>query len=144
MIKKILKRASAMGACAKSETASDWKSLAWLLFSPQGREFCTGKQFPDPGLWGEIKRHCPDSEGLNVFIDANFVTLKGRQKIALVGDTHATVMTDGQTTPIVLLVLMHGASVRLKARNNAVVRIEKSGVDCDVVIDKDDSSVILW
>lgn len=144
MIKKILKQATAKGACAKSETASNWGSLAWLLFSPQGREFCTRNAFPDPSLWSQIKRECPGTEELGVYIDAGFLTLRDRKKVALIGQTEATVIADGKTNESVLLVMMHGATAKVKARNYAVVAIEKQGADCIVETDKDDTSVILW
>ena len=39
-IDEILQKALQMGACNKSNGVTDWKTLVWLFFTPQGIEFC--------------------------------------------------------------------------------------------------------
>lgn len=42
----IMQKAISLGACCESGKATDWKSLCWLFFSPQGREFCEHNNYP--------------------------------------------------------------------------------------------------
>ena len=42
----VIGAAALLGACGGSGKVSDWRSLVWLFFSPQGREFCGEKGFP--------------------------------------------------------------------------------------------------
>ena len=45
-VNDILNEAVKLGACEASGKATDWKSLSWLFFSPQGIESLK-KNFPD-------------------------------------------------------------------------------------------------
>lgn len=137
-INNVMKSALRLGACAKSEGVSDWKSLVWLFFTPQGREFCEKHNFPSIEMFremkGEISRH-------NVFVDAGNIVCANRADIALVGNTSAELTYSGvECTHKV--VLMHGAKVRIKASNYAVVLIVNIG-GCEVEIEKDETAVIL-
>lgn len=142
MIKKIMKAAQAAGACSKSEKASDWASLAWLLFSPQGGEFCITHNFPYPTMWSEIKRNC-DTTRFGVYIDEDYISLKDCENIALIGRTEAHLHFD-RPDKAHRVVMMQGAKATIKATNYAVVNIITTGADCDVTIDKDETSIILW
>ena len=142
MIKKITKAAAALGACSKSAEATDWRSLAWLLFSPQGREFCEQHNFPSVPMWSEIKREC-DAEKYGVFIDAGYIHIHDRENVAVIGKTNATLHFSSPDRAHRVIV-MHGGSVTIKARNYAVVNVVKVGTDTEVTIDKDETAVILW
>lgn len=141
-IKKIHDTASALGACTRMVEASDWRSLARLLFSPQGREFCEWNNFPDISLWGEIKRHC-DTAKLGIFIDAGKIRVAGNENIALIGKTDAVLEFD-KPSKAHRVILMHGAKATVKATNYAVVLVVKISPECEVKIDKDETSTILW
>lgn len=142
MIQEITKAAAALGACNKSAQATDWRSLAWLLFSPQGREFCEEHSFPTVSMWSGIKQQC-DTSKFGIYIDAGFIHVHDRENVAVVGKTNATLHFNKPDKAHRVMV-MHGASATVIARNYAVVNITKVGQDTDVIIDKDESSVILW
>ena len=142
MIKKIIQAAVALGACSKSGEATDWRSLAWLLFSPQGREFCEKHQFPSVTMWSEIKREC-DTEKYGVFVDAGYIHIHDRENTALIGQTYAT-LHFSKPESVHRVIVMHGAKATLKLRNYAVVNLVKVGTDTEVTIDKDETSVVLW
>lgn len=141
MIDKILRTAALHGACEKSSTATDWRSLAWLLFSPQGREFCERENFPDRAMWCEIAKHHPEQYGVHV--DRGSLTLHGDRHVALVGATDATLYFDAPTTAHIVI-LAHGARATVRATNYAVVHIVKIGTDCEVTIENDETAIVLW
>ena len=45
-VSDVMQKAIRLGACDQSGKATDWKSLCWLFFTPQGREFCENNNFP--------------------------------------------------------------------------------------------------
>lgn len=137
-VNEIMKSASLLGACGKSGGVSDWKSLAWLFFTPQGREFCEKHNFPSLEMFRQIK----DSVApYGVWVDAGRVVGANDENIALIGDTTAELTYSGvECTHKV--VLMHGAKVRIKASNYAVLLIVNVG-GCEVEIDKDETVVVL-
>lgn len=143
MIKTIQKQALALGACQRSAEATDWRSMAWLLFSPQGREFCENHNFPPIDLWSKIRRKC-DTTQYGVFVDTGVTTIPHNQEnVALIGQTHGYLTFDGPATSHRVIV-QHGAKATIKATNYAVVLVVKIGHDCDVTINKDDTATILW
>ena len=136
-VNNIMKSASRLGACAKSEGVSDWRSLAWLFFTPQGREFCEQHNFPTL----EMFRGMADVSGYGVWVDAGTVVRSGDANIALVGDTNARLTYSGvECTHKVIL--MHGAKAHIKASGYAVLLIVNIG-GCEVEIEKDETVVIL-
>ena len=105
-ITDILKTAINLGACEKSSTATDWKSLCWLLFSPQGVEFCEKHNFPSIEQFREL-----ESENLSdfgVFIDKGKISRINDSCIALVGNTRGELVFD-DNTKVHKVIVMHGA-----------------------------------
>lgn len=141
-IQKVMAHAAALGACKKSGEASDWKSLAWLFFSPQGREFCEENNFPGIPLWDDIKREC-DTRELGIYIDEGNVKISDRVNTALIGRTEADLWFRSPDT-VHRVILMHGAKARIHLRDAAVVLVVKVGTECEVEIDKDEISTVLW
>lgn len=138
-IDEIMKSAALLGACSGSEKVSDWKSLVWLFFSPQGREFCEEKNFPELPMFREMKRH--GISELGVFVDEGNVCRSNDKDIALVGDTCGELKFD-ENNVVHKIILMHGAKARIKASNYAVLLIVNIG-GCEVEIDKDKTVVVL-
>lgn len=138
-IDEIMKSAALLGACSGSGKVSDWKSLAWLFFSPQGREFCEEKNFPELPMFREMKRH--GISELGVFVDEGNVCRSNDKDIALVGDTCGELKFD-ENNVVHKIILMHGAKARIKASNYAVLLIVNIG-GCEVEIDKDKTVVVL-
>lgn len=138
-IDEIMKSAALLGACSGSEKVSDWKSLVWLFFSSQGREFCEEKNFPELPMFREMKRH--GISELGVFVDEGNVCRSNDKDIALVGDTCGELKFD-ENNVVHKIILMHGAKARIKASNYAVLLIVNIG-GCEVEIDKDKTVVVL-
>ncbi len=138
-IDEVMKSAALLGACSGSGKVSDWKSLAWLFFSPQGREFCEEKNFPALPMFREMKRH--GISELGVFVDEGNVCRSNDKDIALVGDTCGELKFD-ENNVVHKIILMHGAKARIKASNYAVLLIVNIG-GCEVEIDKDKTVVVL-
>lgn len=138
-IDEVMKSAALLGACSGSGKVSDWKSLAWLFFSPQGREFCEEKNFPELPMFREMKRH--GISELGVFVDEGNVCRSNDKDIALVGDTCGELKFD-ENNVVHKIILMHGAKARIKASNYAVLLIVNIG-GCEVEIEKDKTVVVL-
>lgn len=134
----IVKSASLLGACAKSDGVSDWRSLVWLFFSPQGREFCENNNFPSLEMFQDMKDKVSD---YGVFVDAGNISRQNDANIGLVGETTAALTFD-DNTKVHKVLLMHGAKARIKATGYAVILLVNIG-NCEVEIDKDKTVVIL-
>lgn len=137
-VSDIMQQALLKGACEKSNGVSDWKTLVWLFFTPQGLEFCEKNNFPDIEMFREIKYGL---EGLNVYVDSGEINRYNDLNLALIGNTQGRIIFD-DNTKVHKVVLMHGAKAFIVARNYAVVRLVNIG-ECDVKIHKDKTSVIL-
>ena len=139
MIQEIMKSASLYGACSGSGKVSDWESLAWLFFSPQGREFCEAKNFPSLSMFQRMKSY--NVEQFGVFVDLGRVSRSNDRDIALIGETCGELKFD-KNNVVHKVILMHGAKAHIKASNYVVLLIVNiSG--CDVTIDKDETVVVL-
>ena len=133
-----MKSARLCGACTGSGKVSDWRSLVWLFFSPQGREFCEEKNFPSLPMFRQMKTNV---EPFGVFVDAGRVVRSNDKDIALVGDTCGELTFDDNNV-VHKVVLMHGAKARIKASNYAVLLIVNVG-GCEVAIERDETVVVL-
>lgn len=136
-VDEIMKSASLSGACSKSNGVSNWKSLVWLFFTPQGREFCEENNFPSLEMFREMSS---EVAAYGVYVDAGVVNVRNK-KVALIGGTEAElVFTDN--TKVHKVILMHGAKARITASNYAVILLVNVG-NCEVEINKDETVVIL-
>ena len=138
--KDVMKEAIALGACSRSGKASDWSTLAWMLFTPQGREFCEEKQFPSLRMWREIKESIIGKHPIN--IDAGEIKVNNPKNIAVIGDTVANLTYSGTDT-VYKLIVMHGGKARVRAVNYAVVLVVKIGEGCEVEFNNDETARIL-
>lgn len=116
-VQDVMKEAIGLGACSQSGKATDWKSLVWLFFSPQGREFCKANNFPSLEIFRAMKQNI-QPYGVYVDEDAKLVN----QDAAIISGT-AEITYHG-TDKAYKVIIMHGANVRLKVGNYAVVRVE--------------------
>lgn len=137
-VSDIMKQALENGACYKSKGVSDWKTLAWLFFTPQGIEFCEEHNFPTLHDFREVGTFLSD---YGVFVDKGEITRTNDSNIALIGNTNGKLIFD-DNTKVHKVILMHGAKAFIVARNFAVVRLINVG-NCNVSISKDKTSVIL-
>ena len=134
----VMKSALSMGACAKSGEVSDWKSLVWMFFTPQGREFCEENNFPSLEMFRGIKQGV---EEYGVLVDAGDVCRVNEANVGVIGNTSAELVYD-DNTKVHKVILMHGAKAKIKASNYAVILLANIG-KCEVEIEKDKTVVIL-
>lgn len=137
-VSQIMEQALLNGACGKSKGVSDWKTLCWLFFTPQGIEFCEKNNFPSLPDFREMDDSISD---FGVFVDKGTMNRTNDGNIALIGKTDCTLVYD-DNTKVHKVILMHGAKAFIVARNYAVVRLINIG-GCEVNIHKDKTSVIL-
>lgn len=116
-VKDILNKAIGLGACSQSSKATDWKSLVWLFFSPQGCEFCKSINYPSLEMFRSMKGNV---ESFGVHIEENVKTVN--EDKAIIGGTAE--LTFQGTDKAYKVIIMHGGNVRIKISNYAVVRIE--------------------
>lgn len=128
-VNEIMKRAIELGACEKSGKATDWKSLAWLFFSPQGREFCKQHNFPSLDTFRDMKGKV---EHLGVHIDESIETRN--VDVALIGEGKSVLNFSGTEKPY-RVILMHGAQAEVHAGMYSVVKVENISGDYEVFND---------
>ncbi len=124
----IIKKAVLLGACKKTDNATNWRSLCELFFSPQGREFCKKKDFPTLDMFRSIKDNV---KTYNVFVETETRCIN--EDIALI---HCRgVLSYSGLDKVYKIILMHGASAEIRLRDNAVVMIENFGGEYKIVND---------
>lgn len=136
-VNDIIKSALSLGACSVSNGVKDWKSLVWLFFSPQGREFCEENNFPSLGMFRGMAGYV---RPYGVYVDSGQVDITNPGKMAVIGDTEAVITIDDNTMAH-KVILMHGARARIVASNYTVILITNIG--CEIEIEKDETVVIL-
>ena len=139
MIQKILKDARRLGACAESDKATSWKSLAYLFFSPQGREFCEEHHFPHMRTWHEIRNEARQHD---IYVDAGVFTAHNPKNIGLIGNTRATLTFTGADYTH-KVILQHNARARIVLSDYAVVLVVKASDDVSVDIVNDGTGLVL-
>lgn len=128
-VNDILNEALKLGACEASGKATDWKSLAWLFFSPQGVEFC--KKYNYPSL--DVFRQMDDSiSSFGVYVDRSCKL--DNTDAAIIGDCQSELHFSGTDRPY-KVILMHGAKARIYAGMYAVVKVENISGDYEVFND---------
>lgn len=135
----IIGAARRIGACARIDGATDIGSLASLLFSPQGKEFCTEHNFPSLQAFRELNKAF-DMPKYGVYVDSNAVSLHNQGNIALIGKTQGELTYDGVERKYTVI-LKHGAKATIKARNYAVIEVVSVG--CKVEYDIDETVILL-
>ena len=119
-VKDILTKAGLLGACQQSGKATDWKSLVWLFFSPQGREFCKEHNYPTLEMFRQMKDNVRPY-GVHVEED---VKLRNEDAAIIAGNAELEYSGVDKAYKVIL---MHGAKARIKLSRYAVVRIENIG-----------------
>lgn len=124
------------GACDRVRSIQTLEGIIKLFFSGPGREFGKTKHFPSldhlrqyRGVYNQIP---------GVYIDAGEVPSFDTLSL-IVGDTDATLRCNNPTY-LYKTIVMHGAKVKLIARNYAVVTVTNIGGEVNV--DSDDTCII--
>ena len=84
-VNDIISKAVGLGACANSGKASDWKSLVWLFFSSQGREFCKKNNYPSLDMFRSMSANV---EPYGVYVEKGID--ESNKDVALVGASEST------------------------------------------------------
>lgn len=130
-VKDVIKEAARLGACAQSGKATDWKSLVWLFFSPQGREFCRENNYPGIEMFRAMKEHVRPY-GVHVE-EAAFTS---NEDVALVGDAGRTSrLSFSGVEKAYKVILMHGAKAVIHVGRYAVVRLENISGEYEIMND---------
>ena len=137
-VSDVMKSALELGACGQSGKATDWKSLCWLFFTPQGREFCENNNFPSIEIFRNMKTNV---EKYGVYVDAGDIQIKNNVNIGIIGDTDAMLEYDDNTV-VHKIILMHGAKATIKASNYSVINLTNVN-NCQVTIINDGTAKIL-
>lgn len=127
-VKDILNSAIGLGACSQSSKATDWKSLVWLFFSPQGREFCRENNYPSLEMFRSMKGNV-ESFGVHIEEDVKAVN----EDKAIIGGIAE--LTYHGTDKAYKVILMHDGDARIKVGNYAVVRIENISGKYEIIND---------
>lgn len=127
-VKDIMNKAVVLGACNQSNKATDWKSLAWLFFSPQGREFCRNKNYPSLDMFRQMKGHV-ENYGVHIEDEVKLTN----EDIAVIAGTAE--LTYNGTDKAYKIILMHGGHARITIGNYAVVRIENISGNYEIIND---------
>lgn len=127
-VKDILNKAIGLGACSQSSKATDWKSLVWLFFSPQGCEFCKSINYPSLEMFRSMKGNV---ESFGVHIEEKVKAVN--EDKAIIGGTAE--LTFQGTDKAYKVIIMHSGNVRIKISNYAVVRIENISGNYEIIND---------
>ena len=134
-VSNIMRKAALLGACQQSEKVSNWKSLVWLFFTPQGREFCKDNNYPTLEMF---KNMASNVEEYGVFVEKGIS--KHNENVALIGNGESELSISGMDKAY-KVILMHGAKATIKAGNYAVIHIDNISGEYNVV--NDGTAVIL-
>lgn len=129
-VKEIISEAVRMGACEASGKASDWKSLVWLFFSPQGREFCREHNYPSLEAFRQVRRYGVARFGVYVERGVDITN----EDAALIGEGTSVLHYSGTDHPY-KVILMHGAKARIYAGMHAVVKVDNMSGEYEVFND---------
>lgn len=128
-VKEIMQKAIGLGACTQSGKATDWKSLVWLFFSPQGREFCKENNYPSIELFRSMAKYV---EPYCVYVEKPIE--KHNENVALIGEAESTLRYDG-VEKAYKVILMHGAKATIHVSNYAVVMLENISGRYEIIND---------
>lgn len=128
-VKQIINGAIKIGACYQSNKATDWKSLVWLFFSPQGREFCRDNNYPSIESFRSMAKYV---EPYCVYVEKPIE--KHNEDVALIGEAESTLRYDG-VEKAYKVILMHGAKATIHVSNYAVVMLENISGRYEIIND---------
>lgn len=118
-VKDLYKQAKELGVCSMMTGNETVEELFQLLSTPQGLEFYQKTGFPAIDILRQFKGF--QSENAGIYIDAGEITLHGKERVILAGNTVATLTYDDMATQRNNVAVMHGASANIVASNWAVV-----------------------
>lgn len=130
MIANLITEAKSKGACGRIDDIQSVASLAELMFSPQGREFCEKTKFLRVDRLNHI---ASEAEEYNVFI--------GKQNIITTAHTTAFIGSRGRvlcsgTDAIYNIIIADNSHVEIVATEYAVVLVTSINSSYNITKDK--------
>lgn len=122
-MEEILKTLHRLNACDISSQITDIKTAIGVLLTPQGREFALNTNYPTLAAFRENMAILADMD--NVFVDSGSI-VTDKYNIVAVGNSDITLYAVG-TEALYHVMAMHGATVKIDARNYAVVTATSVG-----------------
>lgn len=103
--------------------------------------YCYKRTTSDGLTYYEVFRENQSNlQGLEIYVDAGDITLKGKEYVCLVGDTKATIEASRpQFTHTIIL--MHGARAQINAKDYAVLNIVN--ISGEYSVNKDGTVIVL-
>lgn len=128
---RIYVQAKKLGICPVMKGGENTEELIRLFFTPQGVEFCSKHNFPS---MSELEPFRGIKAERNGFYINTPVIAKNLEKIALFGIETVAELEYDDPTKRHEVVVMHGASVKIKASGYAVVFVTNAGgtVETDI------------
>lgn len=136
---QIYSQAKRLGICPLMKGTENTDELIKLFFTPQGQEFCSKYNFPTMRALTPFKGMQATRGGF--YIDTP-VKAKNRRRIALFGKETVAELEYDDPTQRHEVVVMHGASVKIKASGYAVVFVTNVSGTVETEI-KDSAKVLL-
>jgi len=127
-IEKIVNTATRFHACGKEHEIEDMKSAITTLLTSQGREFAMRTGYPYLVVFRDNVAELSRVPG--VYIDAGRCVSSMYDTVS-VGDTSLTVIASGAER-LYHVMVMHGATVKVDARNYAVATVTSVGGSIEV------------
>jgi hypothetical protein len=103
--------------CGMIEKSFDIKDWVSLIFG-EAQMFCLRHKFPSLPMWSELDKKF-DIARYEIYVNKGKITLAPQKEVILIGDTEATLTYSKLRAYHV--VVMHGATVNVKASGRAVV-----------------------
>lgn len=130
MIANVITEAKKKGACGRIDDVQSIESLAELMYSPQGREFCEKTKFLRVDRLNHIAN---EAEEHNVFIDKrNIITTA--HKSAFIG-SKGRVLCSG-TDAVYNIIIADNSHVEIVATDYAVVLVTSINGSYNITKDK--------
>lgn len=125
------------GACDMADNIKSHKDAFDMVFTPQGRDFCVKTSLPNIHYLRENKEAYNALNG--VFIDSG-EKVTYETKVFVAGDSNITVDAK-YPYELFKVVCMHGAKVKIKASDFAVVTV--TCVDSEIEIENDGTAKVM-
>lgn len=121
---KIYAEANKIGHCGALNGGEDLKGLIEAFFTPQGIEFCTKNNFPS--LNDLLSYKGVEAEDLGFYINTP-IKDTNRERVALFGKETKAVLSYDNADHRYEVIVMHRASVEIKASGWSVVFVTNCG-----------------
>lgn len=138
LVIRIYEEAKPLLPCDFFTGRESFEDLMHKVLTAKGAEFCISHDFPGYDLCAEIKARGAADRG--IYIDAGEMALTNPKRVAIVGNTEATLSYDTAGYPC-RVILMKGAKAHIKASGYAVVAVQAQD-GCQYDVETKDNAVV--